>query len=42
MTPSPFHAVGIWYDDFRPVSDDEVRRLLAATQSSTVGSGVAT
>jgi predicted phosphoribosyltransferase len=42
MTPSPFHAVGIWYDDFRPVSDDEVRRLLAATQSATVGSGVAT
>jgi putative phosphoribosyl transferase len=30
MTPSPFHAVGIWYDDFRPVRDDEVRRLLTA------------
>jgi putative phosphoribosyl transferase len=30
MTPSPFHAVGIWYDDFRPVGDDEVRRLLTA------------
>jgi putative phosphoribosyl transferase len=30
LTPSPFHAVGIWYDDFRPVDDEEVRRLLAA------------
>lgn len=30
LTPSPFHAVGIWYEDFRPVSDEEVRRLLAA------------
>ncbi|HEX5013850.1 MAG TPA: phosphoribosyltransferase [Candidatus Limnocylindrales bacterium] len=30
LTPSPFHAVGIWYEDFRPVDDEEVRRLLAA------------
>jgi len=27
-TPEPFTAVGIWYQDFRPVSDDEVRELL--------------
>lgn len=28
-TPDPFHAVGLWYDDFRPTTDDEVRALLA-------------
>jgi putative phosphoribosyl transferase len=28
-TPEPFHAVGIWYDDFSQTSDDEVRELLA-------------
>jgi predicted phosphoribosyltransferase len=29
-TPEPFHAVGLWYRDFRQTTDDEVRRLLAA------------
>jgi len=29
MTPDPFHAVGLWYDDFRPTTDDQVRTLLA-------------
>jgi putative phosphoribosyl transferase len=29
--PDPFHAVGFWYVDFAPVSDDEVRRLLGAS-----------
>src|ERR671914_2075115 len=28
-TPEPFHAVGLWYDDFTQTSDDEVRDLLA-------------
>jgi predicted phosphoribosyltransferase len=28
-TPEPFHAVGLWYRDFRPTEDDEVRELLA-------------
>jgi putative phosphoribosyl transferase len=28
MTPEPFHAVGLWYDDFAETSDDEVRELL--------------
>jgi putative phosphoribosyl transferase len=28
LTPSPFHAVGLWYDDFSQTSDDEVRELL--------------
>jgi len=27
--PEPFYAVGLWYEDFPPVSDEEVRRLLA-------------
>jgi putative phosphoribosyl transferase len=30
VTPEPFIAVGLWYDDFSPTSDDEVRALLAA------------
>ena len=29
FTPQPFLAVGVWYEDFRPTSDDEVRELLA-------------
>ena len=27
-TPEPFHAVGLWYQDFSQTSDDEVRSLL--------------
>jgi putative phosphoribosyl transferase len=27
-TPEEFTAVGLWYRDFEPTSDDEVRRLL--------------
>ena len=29
ITPEPFYAVGLWYDDFSQTSDDEVRQLLA-------------
>jgi putative phosphoribosyl transferase len=29
VTPRPFQAVGLWYDDFSQTSDDEVRELLA-------------
>lgn len=39
-TPSPFSAVGTWYEDFRPVGDDDVRRLLAAA-GPIVGRGAA-
>jgi len=28
-TPEPFYAVGYWYGDFSPTSDEEVRGLLA-------------
>jgi predicted phosphoribosyltransferase len=29
QTPDPFMAVGLWYRDFSPVSDERVRELLA-------------
>ena len=32
QTPEPFNAVGLWYERFDPVSDDEVRTLLAAAR----------
>jgi predicted phosphoribosyltransferase len=28
IAPEPFWAVGVWYEDFAPVGDAEVRRLL--------------
>lgn len=31
-TPSPFGAVGFFFEDFSPVSDDRVRELLAAAE----------
>ena len=33
VTPEPFHAVGLWYDDFSQTTDDEVRELLARAAS---------
>jgi predicted phosphoribosyltransferase len=30
LTPSPFSAVGAWYDDFSQTTDEEVERLLAS------------
>ena len=27
-TPEPFHAVGLWYEDFEQTSDEEVGELL--------------
>jgi predicted phosphoribosyltransferase len=29
ITPEPFHAVGLWYENFSQTTDDEVRDLLA-------------
>jgi erythromycin esterase-like protein/predicted phosphoribosyltransferase len=29
ITPEPFHAVGLWYQDFSQTTDEEVRDLLA-------------
>lgn len=28
VTPRPFRAVGLWYEDFSQTSDEEVRELL--------------
>ena len=33
MTPDPFIAVGLWYIDFSPTTDEEVRALLANAAS---------
>jgi predicted phosphoribosyltransferase len=35
VTPEPFYAVGLWYEDFSQTTDDEVRDLLA--RSARVG-----
>ncbi|MGH7444529.1 MAG: phosphoribosyltransferase [Longimicrobiales bacterium] len=32
-TPEPFHAVGLWYEDFSETGDDEVRTLLARART---------
>jgi putative phosphoribosyl transferase len=34
--PEPFYAVGLWYEDFPQVSDEEVRRLLAQSAQQKV------
>ncbi|HEX3453180.1 MAG TPA: phosphoribosyltransferase family protein [Gaiellaceae bacterium] len=39
ITPEPFHAVGLWYEDFRELSDDEVRRLLVLPGERQVDAG---
>ncbi|HVF13004.1 MAG TPA: phosphoribosyltransferase [Acidimicrobiales bacterium] len=35
LTPTNFVAVGAWYDDFSPTTDDEVRRLLAHARAGS-------
>jgi predicted phosphoribosyltransferase len=37
VTPEPFRAVGLWYDDFSQTSDDEVRELLARAAAEEAG-----
>ena len=32
ITPEPFYAVGLWYEDFSQTTDEEVRDLLARRQ----------
>jgi predicted phosphoribosyltransferase len=34
LTPEPFHAVGLWYEDFSQTSDEEVRELLRRAQAT--------
>jgi len=31
ITPDPFYAVGVWYEDFSQTTDEEVRELLQRT-----------
>lgn len=40
-TPQPFHAVGLWYDDFTQTTDDEVRALLAQAAAASEQGGAA-
>jgi len=37
FTPEPFHAVGLYYQNFEQTGDDEVRRLLAAAAAERTG-----
>ena len=39
ITPDPFYAVGLWYEDFSQTTDDEVRDLL---ERAAVGTMAAT
>jgi putative phosphoribosyl transferase len=35
ITPEPFYAVGLWYQDFTQTTDAEVHNLLARAQAAT-------
>jgi putative phosphoribosyl transferase len=39
-TPEPFHAVGLWYEDFSATGDEEVQALLARAAGAFSGGGV--
>jgi putative phosphoribosyl transferase len=34
ITPEPFHAVGLWYEDFTQTTDEEVKALLASAPAA--------
>lgn len=34
LTPEPFYAVGMWYDDFSQTTDEEVHELLASARAA--------
>lgn len=34
ITPEPFHAVGVWYEDFSQTTDEEVHELLERAAAS--------
>lgn len=36
ITPQPFAAVGLWYEDFSPTTDEEVQRLLEQNRAMDV------
>ncbi|WP_416669894.1 phosphoribosyltransferase [Egbenema bharatensis] len=35
LTPEPFYAIGLWYEDFSQTTDETVRKLLADSTSSS-------
>jgi putative phosphoribosyl transferase len=37
MTPTPFHAVGAWYEDFSQTTDEEVQQLLNTARRADMG-----
>ena len=39
MTPEPFYAVGLWYEDFDQTTDEEVHDLLALASGASHGAG---
>jgi len=39
LTPSELGAVGLWYSDFRQISDEEVKRLIESTQEQAQSKG---
>lgn len=39
LTPDPFYAVGLWYKDFSPTTDQEVRLLLAWAYDGAAAQG---
>jgi putative phosphoribosyl transferase len=40
VTPQPFHAVGLWYEDFSQTTDEEVRDLLAQAREQVAARAV--
>jgi predicted phosphoribosyltransferase len=42
ITPQPFYAVGLWYEDFSPTTDGEVRALLERAEDSQPAATVIT
>ncbi|HET6387389.1 MAG TPA: phosphoribosyltransferase [Armatimonadota bacterium] len=40
ITPEPFYAVGLWYEDFSQTTDEEVRDLLERSRATTEGVSV--
>jgi putative phosphoribosyl transferase len=40
VTPQPFYAVGLWYEDFSQTTDEEVRDLLARASEQVTARAV--
>lgn len=41
LTPEPFHAVGLWYQDFSQTTDDEVIQILESARSGVTANPAA-